>query len=224
MSTADRNFELRQLLKAYRKGLISDEIFEEQLAEIDGHEVRPLAAPPPPARTWTSRGNLFHSERELVLHFLDELRAGESFGGEIFALWQSVAADPDLRGVLRSIAAREAMHGTMLADRLRELGGSESASVPDSFAEATRARLASREIDDATKLSEVLARLRSVEEATAPLREVIEQLEEDTESRALLALVIDDEASTVARLQAAAERLGVARPESAGSGGKTNDR
>lgn len=215
MSTPDRHFQLRQLLKAYRKGLISDEVFEEQLSEIEGNDTRPLSAPPPPARTWTSRGHLFHSERELVLHFLDELRAGESFGGEIFGLWQEVAGDADLRGVLRSIAAREAMHGAMLAARLRELGGEERARLPESFKEATRARLASREITDSTKLVEVLARLQSVEAATAPLREVIDQLEDDAESRALLELVIDDETSTVARLCAAAERLGIA-PEPPG--------
>ena len=32
MATAD--FEVKQLLKAYRKGLISDELFEAQIAEL----------------------------------------------------------------------------------------------------------------------------------------------------------------------------------------------
>ncbi len=31
---ADRDFEVRQLLRAYRKGLISDELFEEQMKEL----------------------------------------------------------------------------------------------------------------------------------------------------------------------------------------------
>lgn len=212
MATTDRNFELRQLLKAYRKGLISDEVFEEQLADLDGVTAPPLAHPPPPERTWTSQGNVFHSERELVLHFLDELRAGEAFGGTIFDLWQRVAKHAALRGVLRAISAREAMHGEILAARLRELGGDERASLPASFAEATRARLASAEVSDAEKLSEVVARLPDVEAATAPLREVATQIEEDLESKAILELIIADEESTVSCLLSAAELLGLETP------------
>jgi hypothetical protein len=213
MPPPDHNFELRQLLKAYRKGLISDEIFEEQLAEMSGQTARPLAAPPPPARVWKSQGKIFHSERELVVHFLDELRAGESFGGTIFDLWQRVASDAGLRGTLRAIGAREAMHGVMLAARLSELGGEESASLPASFAEATRARLASTEVPDTEKLAEVLARLPDVEAATAPLREVISQIEDDIESRSLLELIVADEGSTVSCLRAAAGRLGLSLPD-----------
>ncbi|GEM_PF-2315901 len=33
---ANKDFEVRQLLKAYRKGLISDELFEQQMMELAG--------------------------------------------------------------------------------------------------------------------------------------------------------------------------------------------
>jgi quercetin dioxygenase-like cupin family protein len=37
---ATRDFEVQQVLKAYRKGLISDELFEEQMKELDGPQMR----------------------------------------------------------------------------------------------------------------------------------------------------------------------------------------
>ena len=209
MSNVDRNFELRQLLKAYRKGLISDEMFEEQLRDLDsGSEAAP-AATTPPARQWHSQGKSFPSEQALLRHFLDELRAGESFGGEIFQRWQEVASHPGLRGTLRAISGREAMHGQILAARLREIGGTESACLPASFAEATQARLASAGISDVDKLREVLSRLPNVEAATAPLREVIEQIEDDLESRLLLELIVADETSTIDCLHRCAVLMGI---------------
>ncbi|MCS6924403.1 MAG: cupin domain-containing protein [Candidatus Binatia bacterium] len=37
---ATRTFEIQQVLKAYRKGLISDELFEEQMKELGGPQLR----------------------------------------------------------------------------------------------------------------------------------------------------------------------------------------
>ena len=210
MSTVDRNFELRQLLKAYRKGLISDEMFEEQLRDVESGGAGPAGSPQTPARQWHSQGKSFSSEQSLLRHFLDELRAGEAFGGEIFQRWQEVASHPGLRGTLRAISGREAMHGRILAARLHEIGGTETACLPASFAEATQARLASSRISDVDKLREVLSRLPNAEAATAPLREVIDQIEDDIESRLLLELIVADEASTIDCLHRCAELMGIA--------------
>ena len=108
------------------------------------------------------------------------------------------------------------MHGRILAARLHELGGKENACLPASFAEATQARLASARISDVDKLREVLSRLPNAEAATAPLREVIEQIEDDLESRLLLELIVADEASTIDCLHRCAALMGiepVAEPE-----------
>ncbi len=37
---ATREFEIQQVLRAYRKGLISDELFEEQMKELGGPQLR----------------------------------------------------------------------------------------------------------------------------------------------------------------------------------------
>jgi hypothetical protein len=203
MAEVDRGFELRQLLRAYRRGLISDEVLEEQLHEIgavgsgatpNGHA---LAHPAAPAKVYRVRDRTFATERDMILHFLDEFRAGETFGGEVFALWYSVCRDPRVRGGLQVVREREAMHGKLLAARIAALGGHSQAALPEKFQSAARARLGSAEISDADKLADFVRRLPDAEAAVAPIRAVIAQIEQDCESRALLENVLEDELATV---------------------------
>lgn len=215
MAEVDRGFELRQLLRAYRRGLISDEVLEEQL-----HEIGLDGAPPgtarnghtsKPAKTYRVRERTFTSERDMLLHFLDEFRAGETFGGEVFALWYSVCRDPRIRGGLQVVREREAMHGKLLAARIATLGGHSQAALPEKFQTAARARLGSAEISDADKIADFVRRLPDAEAAVAPIRAVIAQIEQDCESRALLENVLEDELATVRWFHA------VNQPAAAGS-------
>lgn len=210
----DQDFERRQVLKAYRRGLISDQLFAEQMAEIagagrNGEDPRADRGAPWPRRL---RGRLFANEREMVLHFLDELRAAETFGAIALGLWAEVTRDPGLRGGLRAISEREAMHGRVLGERLRALGGIPVATLPAEMRDAARARLGSPIVADAEKLRELIHHLPSIARATAPIREVLEQIEEDRETRALLESIVEDETATARWLLASAERLGVASP------------
>jgi ferritin-like protein len=193
MPEVTSRFELRQLLKAYRRGLISDEVFEEQLREIqlDG------SAAAPAARCYRAGERSFATEREMVLHFLDEFRAGETFGGEVFALWSAVASDPCVRGGLEVVREREAMHGRLLAARITTLGGQCRASLPEKFQLAARTRLGARDVADRDKVADFVRRLPDVDAAVAPIREVIAQIESDLETRALLESILEDEIATV---------------------------
>lgn len=200
MAEVDRGFELRQLLRAYRRGLISDEVLEEQLHEIGvvgNGATAPNGHAAEPAKVYRVRERTFTSERDMVLHFLDEFRAGETFGGEVFALWYSVCRDPRIRGGLQVVREREAMHGKLLAARIATLGGHSQAALPEKFQSAARARLGSAEISDADKIADFVRRLPDAEAAVAPIRAVIAQIEQDCESRALLENVLEDELSTV---------------------------
>jgi len=205
MPEVTSQFELRQLLKAYRRGLISDDVFEEQLREIrlDG------ASPTAPGKDYRVRERTFATEREMLLHFLDEFRAGETFGGEVFGLWSAVAVDPCVRGGIEVVREREAMHGRLLGARITALGGQCRASLPEKFQLAARARLGSREVSDADKIADFVRRLPDVEAAVAPIRQVIAQIEEDRETRALLENIIEDESATVRWFH------GLARPATA---------
>ena len=212
MPDTDKQFELRQLLKAYRKGLISDEIFEDQMREIQLGERTGQSAhapPPPPARTYQVREKTFTSEREMLVHFLDEFRAGEAFGGVVFSLWTDVAKDPAIRGGLRAVCEREAMHGRVLAARLTEIGAQPTASLPESFREAARARLGSAHVSDTDKVSDFLQRIPDEEAAITPIREVIGQIEDDIETRALLEAILEDELATIRWFHATGQTLGV---------------
>jgi len=200
MAEVDRGFELRQLLRAYRRGLISDEVLEEQLHEIGAvgnGAAAPIGHAAEPAKVYRVRERTFAAERDMILHFLDEFRAGETFGGEVFALWYSVCRDPRIRGGLQVVREREAMHGKLLAARIATLGGRSQAALPEKFQAAARARLGSAEISDADKIADFVRRLPDAEAAVAPIRAVIAQIEQDCESRALLENVLEDELSTV---------------------------
>jgi hypothetical protein len=133
----------------------------------------------------------------MVLHFLDEFRAGETFGGEVFALWYAVSPDPRVRGGLQVVREREAMHGKLLGARIVALGGKCQASLPEKFQTAARARLGSPTVGDAEKLADFVRRLPDVEAAVAPIRAVLAQIEEDCETRALLESILEDEMATV---------------------------
>ncbi len=205
MAEVTRQFEVRQLLRAYRKGLISDDLFEEQMHELD----QGVAAPPPaPARVYRLRDQALTNERELVVRFLDEFRAAEALGSESFSLWCAATPDPVLRGTLRVLAEREASHARILAARLAELGVRPEATLPAQFRDAARATLGSRETADLDKLRDLTRRLPDVEAAVQPIRDVIAQIDEDTDTRALLEAVLEDEAATLRCLHGLEKRLG----------------
>lgn len=217
MPEVSKQFELRQLLKAYRKGLISDELFEEQLAEIstggDGAGGGAAAA-----KRYRVRDRVFATEREMLHCFLDEFRAGETFGGEVFAAWHAVAVDPRVKGGLAVVREREAMHGRLLGERLAQIGGTASASLSEKFQATARARLGARDVPDAAKVADFNRRLPDAEAAVAPIREVIAQIEEDCESRALLEAIVEDELATVRWFHAMGKALGTESHADAGDG------
>jgi hypothetical protein len=211
MAEVDSDFERRQLLKAYRRGLISDELFAEQMAEIGrsnggGGPSGSAGRAPAPSRIYRLRDRTYASERAMLVDFLDEFRAAETFGGVVLSLWTEVAKDVEIRGGLRVVCEREAMHGRALAKRLTELGGRPQKSLPEKLREAARARLGARDVSDADKVADLARHLGDVDSAVAPIREVIDQIEEDRETRTLLEAIVEDEASTVRWFLAMAER------------------
>jgi hypothetical protein len=207
MAGVDEEFERRQLLKAYRRGLISDELFEEQMREIGTNgRSHPSGEERGPYRIGK---RAYATERAMLLRFLDDFRAAETFGGVVLSSWIDVARDRELRGGLRVVCEREAMHGRLLGARLAEIGGRCEKSLPETARETARARFGARDVSDADKIREIVRRLVDVDAAVAPIREVMDQITEDRETRDLLASILEDEAATVRWFHATAERLGV---------------
>ena len=87
MATAD--FEMKQLLKAYRKGLISDDLFEQQMSEVKNGS----------GQGYTYNGKMHATEREMIMHLLDEARCGENFAAEYFNRWIEVSDQVGCSGI-----------------------------------------------------------------------------------------------------------------------------
>ena len=144
----------------------------------------------------------------LVLRFLDSLRAAEVAGAAVVDAWVAVCPLPSLRGGLRTIAEREAGHAALLEERLRELGGTCDAVVPDAMRSAAVGCFGSPAVADEEKLALVLARYPEETTVRRPIVHVLDQLDPDLETRELLRLVAEGEGATVAWLRAYHASLG----------------
>ena len=147
------------------------------------------------------------NERD-VAAFLDALRAAEAAGAEVLNAWVGACRLDELRGGLRVIAEREAVHADLLAGRLRDLGVPCTAVVNELLRAGAVSRFGSAELSDEEKLSLVLARYPDEGTVTRPIRRVMEALDGDPETRELLRLVAEGESATIAWFRAYQRALG----------------
>jgi hypothetical protein len=196
MATTD--FEVRQLLKAYRKGLISDELFAEQMKDLNG------------ARRYAYNGTSHATESEMIMHLLDEFRCGENFASEYLNRWIAVSDQECVRGGLRTVQQRETFHAQLLEARLRELGGVPQCTVPVERREKELQFYASAEKKDLEKLQSIAARIKDPAQVLKPITDVIDQIQDDQQSKELLRTLIDDEMSSVKWLLQACQTLSAA--------------
>jgi bacterioferritin (cytochrome b1) len=197
---ASTDFEARQLLKAYRKGLISDELFEEQMKELKNGK---------PAYTYNGQSHA--TEREMVMHLLDEFRCGENFAAEYLNRWIEASDLDCVKGGLRVVQQREAYHAQLLEARLRELGGIPQCTVSTERREKELPFYASTEMTDVQKLQSIAARLKDPVAVLKPITDVIDQIQEDQQSKELLGQLVADEMSSVKWLLGACETLSAAK-------------
>src|SRR5258708_18324726 len=121
-----RDFEFKQLLRAYRGGIISKETFESEMTCLEAAS-RMAANGNGNGAGFKAFGRNYKSERAAVVSFLDKVRAGEAGGGEAFAAWAKVCTTDCIRTGIRIVAEREAYHSRVFAERLAELGGEHRA-------------------------------------------------------------------------------------------------
>lgn len=193
MATAD--FETRQLLKAYRKGLISDELFEAQMKEVNT------------GQCFTYNGKSFATEREMIMHLIDEFRCGENFAAEYLQKWVDVSDQDCVKGGLRVVQHREAYHAQILEARLRELGGAPQCTVPAERREKELPFYSSADTKDAQKLLSLTSRISDPVAVFKPLNDAIAQITGDQQSKELLRSLVDDEMSSVKWLLEACQMM-----------------
>jgi hypothetical protein len=156
--------------------------------------------------TFTAFGKEFASEREAVIGLMDSVQVAEACAGVAIANWIETCTIPELRGGLRIIAEREAFHGRVFQQRIRDLGG-ECRTELDPFSAATEAILVDPNLSDLEKLTQAVERNGDAETLLAPVLTFAESLVEDVESREALRLYHADEISSGNWLRDMARKL-----------------
>lgn len=141
------------------------------------------------------------SKSEIVA-FLDDYRAGESFGAKLFQAWVATCKTDSLRGALRMMELRERSHADLLAQRVKELGATAKPEI-GSMAPDFLACLSAPDKTDGEKLREFM-RLAPPDEVIDRLNKQAARLAADPESQSLVRAIIDDERSTLWALREAA--------------------
>jgi hypothetical protein len=198
----NRDFEIKQLLRAYRSGLMSEAAFDEEITRLE-HE----AAGPEQSPGFEAFGQHYRTEREALLAFFDELHATQMDAAVAFGKWAAVCRTPGLRTGLIMIAERNAGHARILARRAHELGG-ELHSVATEHGSKLVEVLANPQVEDLDKLATLVGLIQDPKEAVAPILGFASMLKSDVESQQALRLLADDELSTATWLRDVALSLG----------------
>ena len=120
----NKNFEFKQLLRAYRSGLIDEPTFEQEVATIENG----MAANGAGFRAF---GKSFGCERDAILYFLDRFGSAEGAAEVALRNWDAVSKTDCVRGGVRMVAEREGYHSRVFERRLRELGGTKKEDGSD---------------------------------------------------------------------------------------------
>jgi hypothetical protein len=142
-----------------------------------------------------------------VIAFLDQFRAGEALGEASLGAWIEVSDTPCVRGALRTVQMREGSHARLLEQRIKELGGSPSAEIPEPLYEKTMEQSGSREKTDSEKILAFVEQFPDTEAALQPIHDLADRLDGDPETQSLLRTIVADERATLECLNALCREL-----------------
>lgn len=185
-----KDFEFRQLLRAYRAGLITEETFEAEMATLDnsnGHAGQP--------KGFEAFGKSYRSERDAIVSFLDKVQAAESNAGVAFGNWAKVCTTDCIRSGIKMIAERESYHGRVFNQRIRELGAEPRATVSEE-SKKFAACAADAAMSDCDKLLTVASAISNPEAVIQPILDFANLITEDQETKEALRLFAEDELSS----------------------------
>ncbi len=208
----NREFEFKQLMRAYRGGIIGEAAFEQEMARLEaGGAAEGNGAGDGSFRAF---GRTYKSERAAVVSFIDKARAAEANGAEAFRRWAEVCTTECIRSGLRIVAEREAYHARVFEQRMRDLGAEQRAGATEEGRKFS-AMLGDPKRADSEKLLYFVRLVGEAEAAVKPIREFAALLSEDLESKELLRLFAEDECSTVQWIHDACAALGAPAQRSA---------
>ena len=209
----NRDFEFKQLLRAYRAGIINEATFEKEMADIERG-----AGNGDGSRGFEALGKTYGSEREAVVALLDRFRAGEAGGQAAFTGWEKQVTTDCIRSGIRMIAEREGYHSRIFERRLADLGVECKAGLTD-FGRKLTEKLSDPKMSDNDKLLYVTSLAPDPDAFWKPVCESVDRIKDDQESKELFKLYIQDELSSGKWLMYACEALnGPAKAPSAQTG------
>jgi hypothetical protein len=197
----NRDFEFKQLLRAYRAGIINEATFEKELSDLEHG-----GAHGDGGRGFEALGKTYGNEREAVVALLDRFRAGETGGQMAFSGWENQVGTDCIRSGIRIIAEREGYHARIFERRLADLGAECKAGLTD-FSRQVTAKLSDSKMSDNDKLIYVTSLAPDPEAFWKPVSEVVDRIKDDQESKELFKLYIQDELSSGKWLIYACEAL-----------------
>jgi hypothetical protein len=203
----NRDFEFKQLLRAFRSGIINEETFEREMAELENGA--------PAAKNgsigFRALGKSYANEREAIAAVLDRIRAGEANGEVAFANWSKVVSTECVRSGIRMIAEREGYHARVFERRMRDLGLECKATVPEEARKITEC-LSDPKLSDNEKLLRLNALAPDPDAFFKPVCDLVENIKEDLETKELLKLYVQDELSSAKWLNYACAALNGSAP------------
>jgi hypothetical protein len=200
----NKNFEFKQLLRAFRTGIIDEPTFEQEMKSLENGA---YSSNGNGAGAFKAFGKSYGSEREAVIKFLEAVSAAETNGGDTVRAWLGVCTTDCIRGGLKMVSERESYHGRAFTQRLAELGG----TMPDRMNDEFKKQLAHQgdpTISDLKKLKRGAERFPNPEETIRPLFEFAASLKEDQQTKEMVQLFAEDELSTLKWQKAAWAALG----------------
>jgi len=196
----NRDFEFRQLLRAYRAGIITEQTFEREMADLETGMTNGAGG------GFLAFGKTYATEREAILAFIDRARVAEANAGVAFNNWANVCKTDCIRSGLRMIAERESYHGRMFEKRLRDLGAECQATVTEQSRQFGDT-VSDTNLPDNEKLLRFNALVPDPEAAVKPIKEFAEMIKDDLETKEMLKLFYEDELSSTRWLQYACGAL-----------------
>jgi hypothetical protein len=215
----NRDFEFKQLLRAYRAGIITEETFECEMGALENGNGNGGKSD----STFRAMGKTFPSERSGVAAMLDRFRAGEANGEVAFAAWSKLCTTDCIRSGIRMIAEREGYHARIFERRMKDLGIQCEAQVTEASRKITE-YLSDPNISDNQKLLYLNSLAPDIDAFFKPVVEIAENIKDDMESMELFKLYVQDELSSARWLKYACEALNgqpsatAAQPMAASSG------
>ena len=213
-----KDFEFKQLLRAYRSGVLSEQTFEQELVQLERGSGNGDGG-----RGFKAMGKTYSSEREAIIAMLDRFRAGEANGQSAFCAWEKQVSTECIRSGIRMITEREGYHARIFERRLADLGEQCKAQITDASRQITE-KLGDRKTSDQDKLLYITSLAPDPAAFFKPVCDFVDAIKDDLETKELFSLYVQDELSSARWLIHACEALnGPSRRASAQGGNRSAD-